>query len=94
MAHAHLNLKVDLTSRGKIDDYVKQYIYMSAEQIEKQGYADHVKIISKNYCDKVFIAVHIPSAVCEIFDPTTGYVGFEKGLLSFYDQPEGMQYLL
>ena len=86
--------KVDLTSRNKIDDYIKKYIRMSFEEIEKMGYTDHVKIISKNYCDKVFIAVHIPSAVCEIFDPTTGYIGFEKGLLSFYDQPEGMQYLL
>ena len=38
--------------------------------------------------------VHIPSAICEIFDPHTGYTGFEEGLLAFYDFPDGMRYLL
>ena len=50
--------------------------------------------LSKKYGDDVFLAVHIPSAICEIFDPTTGYLGFEEGLMSFYDYPEGMKYLL
>lgn len=86
--------KVDLSSKKKIDDYVKKYIHMSPQQIIELGYTDHVSKISQEYGRDVFIAVHIPSAVCEIFDPTTGYVGFEEGLIAFHDQPQGMRYLL
>ena len=50
--------------------------------------------VPKNMAMMLFLAVHIPSAICEIFDPTTGYLGFEEGLMSFYDYPEGMKYLL
>ena len=86
--------KVDLSSKSKIDDYIKKYIHMDSEEIIKLGYTDHVLKIVEKYKDKVFIAVHIPSAICEIFDPTTGYLGFEKGLMAFYDYPDGMRYLL
>jgi hypothetical protein len=86
--------KVDLSNRNKIDEYVKRYIYMSANEISSLGYADHVSIISKKYGAEVFINVHIPSAICEIFDPITGYTGFENGLLAFHDFPDGMGYLL
>ena len=86
--------KVDLSSRKNIDEYVKRYIYMSADEISSLGYTDHVSIISKKYGTDVFINVHIPSAICEIFDPITGYTGFENGLLAFHDYPDGMRYLL
>ena len=86
--------KVDISNKKKIDGYIKKYIHMSAEKIIKLGYTDHVIKIIEKYGENVFIAVHIPSAICEIFDPTTGYVGFEKGLMAFHDYPEGMMYLL
>ncbi len=86
--------KIDLGSRDKINDYIERYIHMSQEKITELGYTDHVREIVKKYGDNVFIAVHIPSAVCEIFDPTTGYVGFEEGLMAFHDYPQGMRYLL
>jgi uroporphyrinogen-III decarboxylase len=86
--------KVDLSSRKNIDEYIKKYIYMSADEISSLGYADHVSIISKKYGTDVFINVHIPSAICEIFDPITGYTGFENGLLAFHDYSDGMRYLL
>jgi hypothetical protein len=86
--------KVDLSNRGRIDEFIKKYIHLTSEEIYQLGYTDHVEGISRIYGSSVFIAVHIPSAVCEIFDPITGYTGFEYGLLSFHDQPEGMRYLL
>ena len=86
--------KVDLGSRDAIDEYVKRYIHQSADDIAELGYVDHVVDIVERYGDEVFVAVHLPSAVCEIFDPTTGYTGFEEGLMAFYEYPEGMRYLL
>ena len=86
--------KVNLANKSSIDEFVKKYIHMSAEYIDGLGYTEHVKIISNEYRDEVLIAVHIPSAICEIFDPTTGYTGFENGLIAFYDYPDGMRYLL
>ncbi|MFH1583891.1 MAG: uroporphyrinogen decarboxylase family protein, partial [Actinomycetota bacterium] len=86
--------KVDISSKLKIDDYIKKYIHMSSEEIIKLGYTDHVLKIVEKYEDEVFIAVHIPSAICEIFDPTTGYLGFERGLIAFHDYSVTMKYLL
>ena len=86
--------KVDLSSKSKIDEYIKKYIHMDSEKIMELGYADHVLKIVEKYRDDVFIAVHIPSAICEIFDPTTGYLGFERGLMAFHDHPATMKYLL
>jgi hypothetical protein len=86
--------KVDLSSRKKIDDFIKRYIHMSSREIREMGYTDHVSKIAARYGNEVFLAVHIPSAICEIFDPSTGYLGFEDGLMSFYDYPEGIKYLL
>ena len=86
--------KVDLSSINKIDEFVKKYIHMSAREIIEMGYTDHIAAIASKYGDTAFLAVHIPSAICEIFDPTTGYLGFEEGLMSFYDYPEGIKYFL
>ncbi|MHB8279581.1 MAG: uroporphyrinogen decarboxylase family protein [Candidatus Humimicrobiaceae bacterium] len=86
--------KVDLSSKKKINDYIDKYIHLSSKEIIELGYTDHLNGIFKKYNKDAFLAVHIPSAICEIFDPTTGYLGFEEGLLAFYDQPEGMQYFL
>lgn len=86
--------KVDLSSIKKIDGFIKRYIHMSAREIREMGYTDHIAQIVTRYGDDVFLAVHIPSAICEIFDPTTGYLGFEEGLMSFYDYPEGIKYFL
>lgn len=86
--------KVDLSSIKKIDGFIKRYIHMSAREIREMGYTDHIGQIVSRYGDDVFLAVHIPSAICEIFDPTTGYLGFEEGLMSFYDYPEGIKYFL
>ncbi len=86
--------KVDLANRKKIDEFIKYYIHLSAAEIMELGYADHVIKIAAEYGKEVFIAVHIPSAICEIFDPTTGYLGFEAGLMAFNDYPEEMQYFL
>ena len=86
--------KVDLSSKSKIDDYIKKYIHMDSEEIIELGYTDHVLKIVEKYRDDVFTAVHIPSAICEIFDPTTGYLGFERGLIAFHDYPVTMRYLL
>lgn len=86
--------KVDLSSKKKINDYIDKYIHLSSKEIAELGYTDHLNEIFKKYNEDAFLAVHIPSAICEIFDPTTGYIGFEEGLLAFHDQPEGMQYFL
>lgn len=86
--------KVDLSSKSGIDEFVRKYIHMDSDDIEKLGYTDHLKAVAEKYGNKVFIACHIPSAICEIFDPITGYTGFEQGLLAFHDWPEGMRYLL
>ncbi|MGQ9616567.1 MAG: uroporphyrinogen decarboxylase family protein [Spirochaetota bacterium] len=85
--------RVDPGSRGKINEFVKKYVHMSAEEIIGLGYTDHIPPVVKRYGKEVFIAVHIPSAICEIFDPTTGYLGFEDGLLALEDYPGGMRYL-
>jgi hypothetical protein len=86
--------KVDLSSKASIDDFFDRHVHMDAELITSLGYADHVKNIVEQYGEEVFIAVHIPSAVCEIFDPIYGYIGFEDGLMAFIEQADGMQYLL
>jgi hypothetical protein len=86
--------KVDLSDQRKIDDYIKKYVHMDADHIIDMGYADHIKKIADIYGEEVFVAVHIPSAICEIFDPTTGYLGFEEGLMAFYDHPQNMKYFL
>ena len=86
--------KIDLGSRRGIDEYIERYIHMSSDEITGLGYTDHIPPILEAYGDEAFIAVHIPSAVCEIFDPITGYVGFEEGLMAFHDVPEGMRYLI
>lgn len=85
--------KIDLGTRRSIDDFIELYIHMSMDEIIELGYTDHVKEIGKRYGEDVFINVHIPSAVCEIFDPVTGYTGFEEGLMAFHDYPDGMGYL-
>ncbi|MCL5771714.1 MAG: uroporphyrinogen decarboxylase family protein [Actinobacteria bacterium] len=86
--------KIDLSSVKKIDDFIKKYIHMSVQEIIEMGYTDHIPKIVSRYGDDVFLAVHIPSAICEIFDPTTGYLGFEQGLMSFFDYPKEMRYFL
>lgn len=86
--------KIDLSTKQKIDDFIKRYIYMSAEEIIKTGYTDHLIKIAEKYRNDVFIAVHIPSAIYEIFDPTYGPLGFERGMTALYDQPNNMRYLL
>lgn len=86
--------KVDLSSKRKINEFVKKYVWMDSELITKLGYTDHVQDLSRKYGDNVFINVHLPSQICEIMDPFTGYVGFEKGLMGFYDWSEGMKYLI
>ena len=86
--------KIELGNKKSIDEYIKKYIHMDSRLITHLGYTDHVKIISDRYGSEIFIGVHIPSAICEIFDPKTGYIGFEQGLLAFHDYPEGMRYLL
>jgi uroporphyrinogen-III decarboxylase len=86
--------KVDLSSRQKIDEYVRRYVHMDAAALHEQGYTDHVKRLVPRYGEQALLAVHIPSAICEIFDPFTGYLGFENGLMAFHDYPEGMRYLL
>lgn len=85
--------KADLSSKAKINEFVDTYVCMSAAEIRELGYTDHVKVLSERYSDTVYIAVHIPSAICEIFDPHTGYLGFEQGLMALRDHPEGIRHL-
>jgi hypothetical protein len=86
--------RVDLASRRAIDAYVRDRIHMPAALIEEQGYTDHVRRITADYGGRALVIVNLPSPVCEIFDPLTGYLGFEAGLLAFHDHPEGMRRLL
>jgi len=86
--------KADLSSKRRIDEFVKKYVWIDSELILKLGYTDHLQEIFRKYGDSVFINVHLPSQMCEIIDPFTGYVGFEEGLVAFYDRPEGMKYLI
>lgn len=86
--------KVSLSDRYKTDEFIKRYVHMGADEILEMGYTDHVKSVGEKYGREVFIAVHIPSAICEIFDPKTGYLGFEEGLIALHDYPDGMRYLL
>jgi hypothetical protein len=86
--------KVDPGSRHSIDEYIKRYVHMSSDEIIALGYTDHIPPLVEAYGEEVFIAVHIPSAICEIFDPITGYTGFEEGLMALHDAPEGMRYLI
>jgi hypothetical protein len=86
--------KVDLSSTRAVREYARRYIAMDVELIEAQGYADHVRALSERYGQEAFIAVHLPSPVCEIFDPFTGYTGFEAGLIALRESPEGMRALI
>ena len=86
--------KVKLSSKKKIDEFVKRFVWMDSDLITLLGYTDHVAEISKKYGSEVFINVHIPSMICEILDPLTGYIGFEEGLIAFYDYPKGIRYLI
>lgn len=86
--------KVNLTTRARVDDYIARYVAFDRDAIVALGYTDHVRRIAARYGGDVFLAVHIPSAICEIFDPMTGYLGFEGGLMAFYDHPDGMRRLL
>ena len=86
--------KVNLSSKRKIDEFVKKYVWMDSELITKLGYTDHVQDLSRKYGSNVFINVHLPSQTCEIIDPFTGYVGLEESLMAFYDWPKGMKYLI
>jgi uroporphyrinogen-III decarboxylase len=86
--------RVDLRNRRSIDEFIVRYVHMDCDAIISMGYTDHIPPIVRAYGDDVFIVVHIPSAICEIFDPTTGYTGFEEGLMALRDEPEGMRYLV
>ena len=86
--------KIDLSSKNKIDSYIERYIQMSSKEIEILGYTDHIKQVSQKYYDDVFTAVYVPSMICQILEPTAGFLEFEKGLLAFYDFPRGMRYFL
>jgi uroporphyrinogen-III decarboxylase len=77
-----------------VEEYVRRYLEMGAALIRELGYADHVEVLAKRFGQEALIAVHLPSAVCEIFDPTTGWAGFERGLVALREQPEGMRRLL
>lgn len=86
--------KVDLSNERSVDAYVDRYVRMGADEIAGLGYADHVPPLVARFGGEALVAVHIPSAVCEIFDPYTGYTGFEPGLVAFHDHPAGMRRLL
>ena len=86
--------KVQLAGRRAVDAYVRDRIHMDAKLIEEQGYTDHVRRIAEDYGREALVIVNLPSPVCEIFDPLTGYLGFEAGLLALHDHPEGMRRLL
>ena len=86
--------KVDLSSERSVDAYVERWVRMSAEEIAGLGYTDHVPPVVARFGGEALVAVHIPSAVCEIYDPNTGYTGFEPGLIAFHDHPDGMRRLL
>ncbi len=86
--------KVDLGSRQAIHEYAKRYIAMDAALIRSLGYTDHVEALAARYGGEAFIAVHLPSMICEIFDPLTGYTGFEPGLEALVESPEGMRCLI
>ncbi len=86
--------KVDLGSASSIREYARRFLAMDAALIRQLGYADHVKALAERYGQEAFIAVHIPSAVCEIFDPITGYTGFEAGLIALWEEPDGMRALI
>jgi len=86
--------KVELRSEASIREYARRFISMDAALITALGYTDHVKALARRYGGEAFIAVHIPSAVCEIFDPITGYTGFEEGLIAVHEEPDGMRRLI
>jgi hypothetical protein len=86
--------KADLRSLSAVDAYVQDRIHMGAGLIEELGYTDHVRRIAAGYGDEALVIVNLPSPVCEIFDPLTGYLGFEAGLLAIHDHPEGLLRLL
>ncbi len=86
--------RVDLRSRHSIDEFIERHVHMSSEEITSLGYTDHIPPLVEAYGEEVFIVVHIPSAICEIFDPITGHTGFEEGLMALHDEPEGMRYLI
>ncbi len=86
--------KAELGSRSAVDAYVRERIHQEAGLIEEQGYTDHVRRIAERYGAEALVIVNLPSPVCEIFDPLTGYLGFEAGLLAIHDHPEGLQRLL
>ena len=86
--------KVDLGSTAAVDAYVRDCLHMDAGLIEEQGYTDHVRRIAERYGGEALVIVNLPSPVCEIFDPLTGYLGFEAGLLAIHDHPEGLLRLL
>jgi len=86
--------RVDLGSRRSVEEYARRYLAMEAALIRELGYADHVVALAARFGQEALIAVHLPSTVCELFDPITGWAGFERGLIALREQPEGMRRLL
>jgi len=84
--------RLALQSEAEIDDWVIRH-YPDAENILASGTYDHVVELVRRYGDEAFIAVNIGSPVCNIFGPN-GPLGFERALVSLYEKPRLMRYLI
>jgi hypothetical protein len=84
--------KLALESRAEIDEWVGRY-YPDRESILASGTYDHAVEILKRYGDEAFVAMNIGSPVTNIFGPN-GPIGYEQALVSLYEKPHLMRYLI
>jgi len=82
---------IDLTSHRAIDDYLLEHEKITAEEIVAAGYTDHAAEIVRRYGDDVFIAVNVGTPGMLVYAGERGYV---KSMLSLYDYPKGVKYLI
>lgn len=82
-----------LESKRAIDDFVEA-MYPSHDQLRNSAMFDHLRILVQEYGDQVFIVFSYPAPSNSIFDPKTGFLGFEDGLMALLEKTEMVKYLV
>lgn len=81
-----------LENGAAIDEYVKLVSKNTAEVLES-GVYDHVKLISAQYGETVFIALNEGNPFADALDPH-GVLGFEDGLIALLEEPDLVERLI
>jgi uroporphyrinogen-III decarboxylase len=81
-----------LDSRSLIDEFCA-LVNPPKDEILAMGIFDHVRMLSRELGDEVFIAMNEGNPICAALDPA-GWLGFEPGLVSMAERPDNFAYLL